>query len=428
MMETYIVLFIVLGIVAAASFFFRNDETKLAPIIFAAAAAGALAAGMGLRIRELVEGPFGYLDCVLTVLSGMLFVIMLMDNGTFALLLEKISTKKRIPFVQALMLLLLVALPGMFSGTAAACVLTAGTIVGPYLIRKGVEKVKAMEFVAVGSLLGMLLPPVSLPAMIIVVSRSGSFPAPFAGYSIPLLVAALPALLLYAGKTARWIGTIETEQKTQNTRSVKCLIPLAVVVILLLSHDFLYTFTPFLGYPLIFIIGTILAVLLPAKKINILKSAGRAINLIAPVVAVAFAVASALEIFTLTGAAGKLGTICFSVNPAIVAVASVVIIVICGLFLGGPFAAIVGVLCSYVIGVVAYGSSEMLLTAISAALCVAIFLPVRGGLIARTAAVIGEEGTDAKKIIAGAFLPVILILAIGIIYALAYNNLAFLVV
>lgn len=428
MTETFIVLYLVLGIVAAACLFFRNDETKIAPVIFAAAAAGALAAGMGLRIRELVEGPFAYLDSVLTVMTGMIFVMMLMDNGTLALLLEKINAKKRSPVAQTLLLILLIALPGIFTGTATACVLTTGTIVGSYLIKKGVEKSKAVEFVAIGSLLGMLLPPICLPAMIIAISRSGSFPASFEGYTIPLLVVALPALLVYASMSAKWIGALEAEHTTQNAGSAKCLIPLVVVAALLFNHNFLFAFMPFLGYPLIFIIGTILAALLPVKKANTLESAGKAVNLIAPVVAIAFAVASALEILSLTGATGKLATVYYTINPTIFALVSMAIVVLSGVFLGGPFSTLVGVLCSYVIGAIAYGSSEMLLSALSAALCVAIFLPVRGGLIASTATAIGAESIDAKKIIIGAAFPVALILTIGIVYALAYKYLVFLIV
>lgn len=428
MTETFIVLLVVLGIIAAASIFFKNDEAKLAPVIVAAAAVGALAAGMGLRIRELVEGPFAYLDSVLAVLTGMLFVIMLMDNGTFELLFEKIITKKRSSFKQALLVLLFVALPGIFTGTAAACILTTGTMVGTYLIKKGIEKAKALEFVAVGALLGLLLPPICLPAMITVVSRSGSFPASFEGYTVPLLVVSLPALLVYAGMSAKWIGALGAEQVKQDTKSSRYIIPLAVVAVLLFCHNFLFAFMPFLGYPLIFVIGTILAILLPVKKMNALKSSGKAVNMMAPVVATAFAVASALEILTLTGATGKLATIWYTVSPSVFTVAAMAVIVLCGVLVGGPFSAMVGVTCSYVIGAIAYEGNEMFLIALSAALCTAIIMPLRGGVVASAAAAIGAEGTDAKKIISGAAFPVALILVIGIIYAVAYKNLGFLIV
>ena len=428
MTETFLVLFIVLGIVAAASFVFKNDEAKLAPIIFAAAAAGALAAGMGLRIRELVEGPFAYLDSVLAVMAGMLFVMILMYNGTFELLFENIIIKKRSAFLQALLLILLVALPGIFTGTAAACVFTTGTMVGIYLIKKGVEKYRAVQFVSVGALFGLLLPPICLPAMITVVSRSGSFPASFEGYTMPLLIIVLPALLVYSGMSAKWIGELEAEPATLNSMPSRCIIPIAVVAVLLFNHNFLFKLMPFLGYPLIFFIGTILAVLLPAKKANVIESSGKAVGLIAPVIAVAFTVASALEILTLTGVTGKLATIWYTVNPAVFTAVSMAIVVLCGVFFGGPFAAIAAVISSYVIGAIAYEGNEMLLTALSAALCTAIFMPIRGGLIASTAAAIGADSIDVKKIISGAAFPVALILIIGVIYALAYKNLVFLIV
>ncbi|MDR7870243.1 MAG: hypothetical protein RIN55_05240 [Tissierellaceae bacterium] len=427
MTETFIVLFVILGIVAVASFIFKNDMTKMGAAIVVAAALGALVAGMGIRIRELVEGPFAYLDSVLAVMTGMLFAIILVENGTFELLLNKIITKKRNPMIQSLLLILLIALPGIFTGTAIASILTTGVMVGKYLINKGKDKAQVVQFVAVSSLLGLILPPICLPAMIVVVSRSGSYPAAFEGYTIPLLVAALPALLAYANMSAKQIGEFEIDN-IETKISIKSLIPLIIVGLLLFSHNFLFRFMPFLGYPLIFTIGTILAILLPFKKINILNSLGKGINYIAPIVAIVFAIASALEILTLTGVSGTLATIYYTVNPALFTIVSMILIIIGGILIGGPFAALVAVICSYVVGALAWGGTELALTAISVALCVAVFLSIRGGLIHNTAAILGVETIDSKKVARGSILPVGLILVIGLIYAAAYSSLVFLVI
>lgn len=217
MIGTYMVLILILGIVALASLCLKNNKTELALAIIIAAVIGSLTAGMGLRIRELVEGPFGYLDSVLAVITGMIFLMMLMDNGVLEIIFERIVMKKRKSMLQAIFLLLLVALPGIFTGTATASILTTGTMVGTYLLKKGVDKSKVVEFIAIGSLIGMLMPPICLPAMIIVVSRSGSFPASFEGYAIPLLIISLPTFILYAIIASKWIGELDVEKSDRKS-------------------------------------------------------------------------------------------------------------------------------------------------------------------------------------------------------------------
>lgn len=426
MAEEFIILLLMLGIIAIASFIFKNEYSKLAPIIFLAAGVGALAARMGFRIRELVEGPFAYLDTILGVMMGMLFVMMLISNGTLELYFNKIISKKRNNFTKGLLMVLFVALPGIFTGTATACIFTTGLIVGKYLIEKGVEKYKVIEFVSVSSLIGMILPPISLPTMITVVSRSGSYPATYEGYALSLLIAALPALLLYSSVTGKWLGNLDIENRENNKTSKLYNIPIIVVAILLFSHNFLYKFMPFLGYPLIFTIGSILAVLMPAKKFNVIESAGKGINIIGPVVAITFAIGSALEILTLVGLSGRLATIFYTSNAILLTLASIFVIIVSGIFIGGPFSFLVTVISSYVIGSTMYMGNELLLTATSLALCLGIFLPIRGGFISIAAKALGIEEIDYKKVIGGSAFPVGLILAMAIIFTLAYDKLLFL--
>ncbi|MEG1774540.1 MAG: hypothetical protein RR320_06780, partial [Oscillospiraceae bacterium] len=95
MTEAYLILIVVLAIVAVSSVFFKNQEGKVTPMIFVAAVVASLIAGMGIRVREIVEGPFAYLDSAMWVLCGMLFVTMLADNGTFEYLFNKLIGKKR---------------------------------------------------------------------------------------------------------------------------------------------------------------------------------------------------------------------------------------------------------------------------------------------------------------------------------------------
>lgn len=56
--EAYLLLFVLLVVVAAASVFFKSRMSMVTPIIFAACAVVTLVAQMGVRVREIVEGPF----------------------------------------------------------------------------------------------------------------------------------------------------------------------------------------------------------------------------------------------------------------------------------------------------------------------------------------------------------------------------------
>lgn len=427
MTEVLIILVVMLGIVAISGFLLRNDYAKLSIVIVIASLIGAFVAQMGIRIREVVEGPFAYLDSVLAAMTGMIFVVVLMENGTLELMLNSLLSKKRSPFLNSLLLILFIGLPGIFTGSATASILTTGTMVGGYLINKGIERSKVVEFISISSLIGLILPPICLPAMFIVVSRSGSYPASFEGYTIPLLVAAVPALIAYSIISSRWIDKLNVEEVTNKT-SFKAVVPIIVVTFLLFSHNFLFRFMPFLGYPFIFIIGIILAFILPSKKFNIIHSARKGINMIVPVIAVVFAVGSALEIFTLTGVSGMLATIFYTTSPTLFTLVSVIIIMACGFIFGGPFACLIGVLSSYVIGAILYQGNELMLTAISVALCVALFVPTRGGLVEYTALTLGVVDINNKLVVKNAAITVLTMIIMAIIYSVMYGNLLFLVI
>ena len=70
------------------------------PIIFAACAVVTLVAQMGVRVREIVEGPFAYLDNAMWILCGAMFSCLLYENGTFQYIFQKLAARKRNPVLQ----------------------------------------------------------------------------------------------------------------------------------------------------------------------------------------------------------------------------------------------------------------------------------------------------------------------------------------
>ena len=110
----------------------KNDKKWSVLFLFLAAVAGSLAAGMGVRFREIVEGPFGFLDSMLCVCAASVLVALLHRAGAFVLLYSKIS-KVRCDILRSLLMLFFIALPAMLTGFASASLLTTGKL---YLLRK----------------------------------------------------------------------------------------------------------------------------------------------------------------------------------------------------------------------------------------------------------------------------------------------------
>lgn len=433
MNEAIIIFVVILAVVAAAGFFFKNDDVKVAPIMMLAALAGGLIAGLGLTIREVVEGPMAYVDSIMTVMTAGIFMMLLADNGTFDFLLSKVCGKKRSAMMNTILLILFIAIPGIFTGTMTASLVTTGLIAGKFMLKNGIDKTKTIEFVVISAFIGMLLPPVNLPVMISMVSRIGSYPASYFGVALPLLILGGVALVLYTLTSSnRIIGTTEFKAETA-VGSMTCVIPIAVAVLLVFANDFLAGIVPFIGYPLIFTIAAILAVILPARKANPLESCVKGVGSVAGVLAVFVGMGSILEIFTLTGVGGYISTTLMPMGAgAVVAAALVMILVmiVLGFFFGGASATVIGALFCYAIATLAYGKGDtMMLIASGAAMGIAFLVATRGGTVNRFALSLdGTTDVNFKQVLMGGLLPIIAVLVISAVYVIMSKNLMFLII
>ena len=281
--EAYLLLAVMLAVVAVVSVLFKGKSGLIAPLIFVAGLITALVAGLGFRLREVTEGPFVFVDTLMWVLCGAAFSYLLYVNGTFQFLFAKVVGKKRSPAAQMFILILFIGLPGMITGTALASVATTGLMAGRYLLDKGMEKSKVVEVVTVGALMGMLLPPLCVPAMAPTIARQGLYPGAFEGYFLPILILALPALIVYCALAGRRVlGEWEADGNVEKTGSAVCLIPLAVVAVLVLCYNFLYFLIPYYGgYPVIYLIGFVLALIFKCKGANPLIAAADGIRTVA---------------------------------------------------------------------------------------------------------------------------------------------------
>ena len=141
----------------------RNDKKWSVFFLFVASVAGSLAAGMGIRFREIVEGPFGFLDSMLCVCAASVFVAALDRSGAFEYLFDRIAGVRN-STLKAFGILLLIALPAMLTGFASSSLLTTGKLAKERA--KGVDSKKMHLIVCVGAFIGVILPPNCIRAMI----------------------------------------------------------------------------------------------------------------------------------------------------------------------------------------------------------------------------------------------------------------------
>jgi len=423
LVEAYLLVFVLLVVVAVASVFFKGRMAMVTPIIFLACAVVTLVAQMGVRIREIVEGPFAYLDGAMWILCGAMFCWMLYENGTFQYIFQKIAAHKRHNVLQLFILVLFIALPGMLTGIAGVSILTTGVIVGKYLLDQNVEKAKVVEVVAIGTVLGVVLPPLCMPGMLTVVAHGPSgYPGSFEGYFVPCLVAALPAMVVYCAISGnRILGQVESWQAKEEGGSPLCLIPLIVVAILVVCHNFLYFVMPFLGYPLIYTIGFVLAIFLKAKSANPLTAASSGVRAAAVETALMFAFGAATETLTLVGTSGTVSAqmAILGVNEVFEVIVVLALILVVGTVLNPCVSFTLGGFGVYLVVEAMYRNTEMAMFAVGLVLCVTLFTSLRGGIVDQTGEALGVTGVSTKDVLKKTWLPMVLIVLVAVIYAAA---------
>ncbi len=312
-----------------------------------AAVAGALAGGNGLPIRHLVEGTFGYVDTILTIATAMVFMNAFKESGG----LEALSTAvirrfHKWPSILVILLMLVAMFPGMITGSSSAAVLTAGAVVAPILALMGIPGPQAAALIAMAGILGMIAPPVNIPAMII----GGGIDMPYVGFEIPLLLLTLPLAVF----SALWFGyryAKRTDMKKvlssldssvlDKYGALRLFSPVIIVLVLMVADRAFPRFIS-LGMPLIFTLGAILASF-TGKRFNVLHSAKLAVEQALPVLGILVGVGMFIQIMTLTGVRGFIVVNALSVPPALLYLAIAVSIPIFGAVSAFGSASVLGV-------------------------------------------------------------------------------------
>lgn len=285
-----------------------------------ASVAALLASGNGLGIRHLVEGTFGYVDTILVIATAMIFMRAVQESGALDALAGVIVRRfSRAPVLLLPLLMIVAMFPGMITGSSSASVLTAGAVVAPVLVVLGLSKEAAGAFIALAGILGMIAPPVNIPAMII----GGGIDMPFVGFELPLLLLTMPLAIAFSWiiglkgvKKVEW-ATIapRLDMSSYERYGARLFLPIAgVAVLMVLGKAWPSIFG--LGLPIVFLLGAAGAAV-AGRRFNALKAAKAAMGDAIPVLAILAGVGMFIQAMTLTGVRGFVVVSALSVPPVL---------------------------------------------------------------------------------------------------------------
>lgn len=272
------------------------------------AIAGLLTSGNGFSLRHLVEGGFGYVDTILVIATAMIFMKAVTASGVLSTL--NFNIVKRFHDNKTLLLIMLmffIMFPGMVTGSSTASVLTAGGLVAPILISLGVPMVETAAILAIGAMLGMIAPPVNIPAMII----GGGVDMPYTGFEIPLLTLTIPVAIfsaMYLGRRhLRDIDFVKLEKEleidTDADGGILMYLPLILLIVMMIGGKIFPNSILNVGLPLTFMICALVAIF-TGKKFNFYSISKEGVHDVLPVLSILIGVGMFIQVMTLTGVRG----------------------------------------------------------------------------------------------------------------------------
>lgn len=312
-MSHELIIFIVMIAIFMLGCFLAKFPVGVAMML--SAIGGCLVGGQGIPIRHLVEGTFSYIDTILVIATAMVFMKVVEKSGTLDALSTVIIKKfHKHPAILLILIMLVIMFPGMITGSSTAAVLSAGSIMAPVLLLMGLDAVTAAALIAMGGLLGMIAPPVNLPAMII----GGGIDVPFVGFAVPLLLLTIPVAVfsaLFLGlKQAKNMDYEKIEPHLNREMAEKygfrIYIPLIVLVVLMMLTKVLKVI-PDIGMPLMFLISAVIG-LFTGRKVNVVETIREALHTSLPVMGILMGVGMFIQVMTLTGVRGFIVMTCLS--------------------------------------------------------------------------------------------------------------------
>lgn len=260
--------------------FFRN--LSLGMLLIISGISASLASNMGIPLRHIVQGTFVYFNVILVVITGMIFLKVLEDSGSVAVISKSLVEKlHRHPQLLLLTIVILLLIPGMLTGVAATSVLSVGAFVAPILMAIGIPPVNTAAIIGIVAALSMVAPPTNLLGMIMALGIN----APYEGFEMPsFMLSVPPAIIVSFLLGSRHAKSINKEEilkvmpmVEKDISAFMAWLPLLVIIGLMTFIRFFPRIIPDVGTPLVFMVGTIIG-LFTAGKVNLLESSRKALS------------------------------------------------------------------------------------------------------------------------------------------------------
>jgi hypothetical protein len=313
---------IVLAVMVAVYVMVRALRLTTELSMFAAAVAGALAAGQGVPARHIAEGAATYLDIDLIFITATLFMNLLKESGGIVFVVRRILTRfhrQRALLLSLLALLLLV--PGALTGAGSVTVLILGGMVAVVLGYMGIPKVKVAAIIFVIAGLSAAAPPVSLWAMM----TAAGVNMPYVGFFWPLMIPCVAAALLtvfylgWEGKQTDIARALEElPQVPAGMRWWKVIAPFAVFGFLVFMGRAWPFSTPVIGLPLMFAAAALTSFVLSPVKLAFWRISRETVDQLLPLLATLTCAGILVQIMTLTGVRGLMAVTAVTLPVAVV--------------------------------------------------------------------------------------------------------------
>jgi len=223
-----------------------------------------------LGLRYFIEGTFGYFDTILVITTAMIFIGAMQATGALDYIsVVLVKAFRKFPSLLLIVFMIVIMFPGMVTGSSLASAIATGTLVAPIMIKWGIPKRRVGAIIGVGAILGMVAPPINVPAMVIcdVVDIA------FNGFTLPLLLIALPTaivcVLLMGRKYVKPIAKDEIENvvDTSITRELNwtCTLPMILLIVFIVLEMIIPKVFGAIAMPAMFTLCTILAFFLGRK-------------------------------------------------------------------------------------------------------------------------------------------------------------------
>jgi hypothetical protein len=323
---------IILAVMVAAYIIVRAFRLSTALSMFAAALAGALAAGEGIPARHIAEGAATYLDINLIFVTATLFMNLLRESGGVAFVVRGILTRfHRSRLLLLILLPLVLLIPGALTGAGSVTVLIMGGMVAVVLSYMGIAKVRVAAIVFVVAGLSAAAPPVNLWAMM----TAAGVNMPYVGFFWPLLIPCVIAAVL-TSLILGWKGTApdlakalqELPEAAAGMTWWKVTLPFAVFAFFVFMGRQWPHSTPIVGLPLMFAAAALTSYLLSPVRLDFWRISRETVQQLLPLLGTLTCAGILVQIMTLTGVRGLL---------AVTAVTLPVKVVFATLFLVLPF-------------------------------------------------------------------------------------------